>query len=1694
MAAKRARSASPPRRPAPAAPRSDTDDDCTQLSLGEDGSEPPQLPAPGSAPSRIPEMNLFIDDPPAMPQSAGPHFGGARTLRPCTGPAGTAQGSEEMAEPYAASPARRGPPGRPVGAHAALYQGSQTQAPGSLSPADRTPARPPVGSPCGAPLRGAASPGAARTRPRPAPPAPDGGLFTTGSGAEVRVSGAELAKAQKRLGQNFGVEAHSPEAQAPPAAPDRSSAADCAGLFTTGSGAAVQVTGGELAKAQQRLGRGFGAEPGSEQPAAPQVEPAAAGGLFTTGSGAAVQVSSGEVARARMRLGQNFGMADAQPPEAPADAPQHQPAPAGLFTMGSGAAVQVSSGEAARARERLGQDFGVIDTPPPAAPPAEGLFTTGSGAAVSISAEDQARAVRRLGKAFFADGETTGGPEGAAAAQPPASVPQNLTAESAAASPEARVAAERRLGAAFCSPEDPPLHSRQHPSNPSTFSFTTGSGGAVAVSPEAREKAAKRLGADFGKEPDPQPLTPGPGTEMTAPAEARQRAALRPGKEIGTEHPIAAADPALRASSFSFTPGAGRGGPVGGAAVVSNGAPPAGSGAPRKTLHAEVRQPQQAPPPAPAPRRRVSQLHNPPPTQESQTEDGPESKRRKVSLHPSVKVAPPAEPPRTVLKRRGFRPPHLAQPQLGPHGAQPQQQEPPARPPAAAAPPAAALQDGPRELKLPRGLPTRHPQTRLAAAAGAWSREALQRPYPGPALAPGAAGAHELADPHRFPQSAISAPLARLLRAAGVSLAGGGVGAGELRKVLLHLGAAPAAVTEDWAANHLRWVVMKLSAMDHQYEPPGGPFLRPEIALAQLAHRYNVEYCKGRRSVLRLLYERDAGTQGRMLALKVARVGPKEGEVELTDGWYSIAGSLDAQLAAQAARGCIATGVVLLSYAPELTGSESAVAPLEGMRGGGRALRLSANCTRPARPAAEGGPRHLGWVCGPSGGPGVPRARLDSCVGDGGMLPCVEVVVQRRYPTVFAERMKTEKEGGEDDAKEGAGCTWTVRSEVAEDRVRERWAKTREGQLEGIRQRVAQEMGLDAPEAPPDPDANPGEMERLRQRAEQRRERMQVQFEARLREETDELPPERDVSATAELLLCDAAVSPSGGCGRATMRLYSSQFAALAALEEGMVARLYHLQPGKWQPAAGKSSASRILALRAGRGFFTRAVPYDQIPPSSAFVPRMAPALAALPAGLRYGEDFDFVGIVTSQQPAATVYAASGGQPGAEMRQQVLCLCDTTQNAILKVCAVSTATKEVSLSGEPLAGLALQNLHYCGCQRVPALSPGLPPLTMHLAVADERLQVLSVQRRLPPHLQRAADALAGGAHENASILSRRAAEVASGVAAPPATPHAPAAAPQQACPPRQPQSGTPPLQGGQQSGAAPPAPAAAGSRAAPAAAAGQLGAAALEARREFFSPPQQVPQAPAPPAPPPQQQHSGAPCVPALAETVLHLFGNMRPPYGFIVYLGSDEPCGVVTMSANGISVPLRHPPHRMQLAAGPAVGIRMQCTFDDGWSAGRLVRFGPWQLQQLLFPRAAPSREMAALLAPAGACGTCAAMRRQLFDTLYPMQQQQGGDETVLTRRFMHAVAFARLYDHDEEAELAIENPDVRQHRAPPGSAWCPFATDDWVRLQEVVLSRAQVFCKVTVSRPTTAAPDEPWTGLKLWSLCLQDARELFR
>ncbi|KAI0720072.1 hypothetical protein C8T65DRAFT_634775 [Cerioporus squamosus] len=252
--------------------------------------------------------------------------------------------------------------------------------------------------------------------------------------------------------------------------------------------------------------------------------------------------------------------------------------------------------------------------------------------------------------------------------------------------------------------------------------------------------------------------------------------------------------------------------------------------------------------------------------------------------------------------------------------------------------------------------------------------------------------------------------------------------------------------TQQWVTNHYALILWKLAAMvclepEREQDVKTKRWCWVEV-MRQLLYRYERELNGGSRPALRLISTEDAPAICPMV-LCVSNimwsppaidehgvaVDPHP-EFEITDGWYLLRAKVDLPLARAVRRGLIRVGTKLAVSGSRLSGDrKEACEILEAYDN--TWLELCGNSTHLAPWHAK-----LGFVKEPF------VATLDSLTADGGIVPAMDLVVQKAYPVAYLEFVRNE---------DGSVTKLGPRNEKEELKAQDQWLAQRENAIAKIR-------------------------------------------------------------------------------------------------------------------------------------------------------------------------------------------------------------------------------------------------------------------------------------------------------------------------------------------------------------------------------------------------------------------------------------------------------------------------------------------------------------------------------------------------------------------------------------------------------------------------------------------------------------------
>ncbi|KAI0275230.1 hypothetical protein BC834DRAFT_851763 [Gloeopeniophorella convolvens] len=252
--------------------------------------------------------------------------------------------------------------------------------------------------------------------------------------------------------------------------------------------------------------------------------------------------------------------------------------------------------------------------------------------------------------------------------------------------------------------------------------------------------------------------------------------------------------------------------------------------------------------------------------------------------------------------------------------------------------------------------------------------------------------------------------------------------------------------TQDWVDNHwslILWKIAGMVALDPDSEADVGRrrWSWTEI-MRQLRYRYERELNGAARPALRLITTQDTSAALHMV-LCVSGITWSEGGInedgtpvvqhptlELTDGWYRLRARVDEVLARAARRGVIRVGRKIAIAGATIPRDAEACEVLEAYDR--VELNISGNGTHPAPWHAK-----LGFQPHPA------IATLHSISPEGGVVPCLDLIVVKQHPVAFVEFSTNE---------DGRSVPGHPRLEKEEEEARAAWERKREKEFERIKE------------------------------------------------------------------------------------------------------------------------------------------------------------------------------------------------------------------------------------------------------------------------------------------------------------------------------------------------------------------------------------------------------------------------------------------------------------------------------------------------------------------------------------------------------------------------------------------------------------------------------------------------------------------
>lgn len=245
-------------------------------------------------------------------------------------------------------------------------------------------------------------------------------------------------------------------------------------------------------------------------------------------------------------------------------------------------------------------------------------------------------------------------------------------------------------------------------------------------------------------------------------------------------------------------------------------------------------------------------------------------------------------------------------------------------------------------------------------------------------------------------------------------------GANDMRQALSRCCIDTGILSDRWFLNHSRWIVWKLASIERRFpREAGGKHLTFQRLVCELKSRYDKEVICGMRSPIRKVLNKDVSSTTTMILCvsKIHGTGERSSgkpsrskplAIELTDGWYGVTAVVDEQLKDKLDKRIIRTGTKIAVCNSILIGAGYGMDPLDASYDSMKPdspvyMILSANATRLAawnsrlgfvKPSKRFIENRGAFKC----------RRLSDIIVGGGIVPCIDLLVCRIYPTLHFQR------------------------------------------------------------------------------------------------------------------------------------------------------------------------------------------------------------------------------------------------------------------------------------------------------------------------------------------------------------------------------------------------------------------------------------------------------------------------------------------------------------------------------------------------------------------------------------------------------------------------------------------------------------------------------------------------------------------
>ena len=233
----------------------------------------------------------------------------------------------------------------------------------------------------------------------------------------------------------------------------------------------------------------------------------------------------------------------------------------------------------------------------------------------------------------------------------------------------------------------------------------------------------------------------------------------------------------------------------------------------------------------------------------------------------------------------------------------------------------------------------------------------------------------------------------------------------DLRIKLITCGCKASLLDNNWIANHYRWIVWKLASLERRFASLlARKYLTYDHIILQLRKRFKREIDTAERPLLRKILNRDVAASSPMvvcISKIIEDVKTKSVKLYVTDGWYEVPALIDESLQDFVKSKKLFVGSKIIACGASIEGAEEGIDPLDkyyptAVRLFSVRLKLFANGTRICKWSTK-----LGYVkytksLFDQGGAFLTKS-LDDVIEGGGSIPCIDLIVYRRYPLLYME-------------------------------------------------------------------------------------------------------------------------------------------------------------------------------------------------------------------------------------------------------------------------------------------------------------------------------------------------------------------------------------------------------------------------------------------------------------------------------------------------------------------------------------------------------------------------------------------------------------------------------------------------------------------------------------------------------------------